>query len=63
VTRNNHLAARLLLTRLDKRNTDSISQQMLIRALGGLEKLSESGECEWVAHHHADNIARICSSR
>jgi len=36
---------------------------MLIRALRGIEKLSESGECEWVALRHADNIARICSSR
>jgi predicted ATPase len=28
-----------------------------------LEKLSESGEREWVAPRHTDNIARIYSSR
>jgi predicted ATPase len=28
-----------------------------------LEKLDESGEREWVAPRHADNVARIYSSR
>ena len=38
MTRNNHLAARLQFARLDKRNTDGISQQMLTRAVRGLER-------------------------
>ncbi len=62
MTTNNHLAVRLQLTPLDKRNTDSISQQILISTPRGLEKLGESGNCEWVARGHADNTARIYSS-
>jgi predicted ATPase len=56
------LVLKSLVTTQDHRGSRQYALLDTTRAYA-LEKLSESGEREWVAPRHADNIARIYSSR